>query len=356
MPDTDAQLPVVGKTKKSILVGGGAVVGILVIIYYVRKKNSSSAQQSASQASSSTDQYPPDGTTGDPNDPYSTDPSTGQTYGNETVGSGGTYGAYESGSVYGTGTGNGIVGYDSSGSPVYAPGYQPTGTSGTTSGPPFANNASWSNWVIAQAQTNNPNIDIAAFTDALGLYLGGQPLTPTQKQYVFDAQAIGGEPPVAGSGGYPPAIRSNPSSTSGTHQVAVPNVIGSDYGTAYNRIVYESGLKISPLHINSSYEITGQTPAAGAEVEIGSTVTLTYVPHAPGSAPPPTTKVAVPNVVGENYGTAYNKIVYEAGLKLSPTGVNSNWRVTSQSPSAGTQVNKGTTVTVKTVAQKATRT
>lgn len=353
MSDKDVQLPVVGKTKQSILLGGGIVVGGLVIIYYVRKKNAASAvtaQQSASQASSATDQYPPDGTTGDPNDPYSTDPSTGQTYGNETAGSGGTYGAY------GTGTGSGIVGYDSSGSPVYAPGYQPTGTSGTTSGPPFANNSAWSNWVITQAQTNNPNIDIAAFTDALGLYLGGQPLTPTQKQYVFDAQAIGGDPPVAGSGGYPPNLKSEPGSTSGTHQVAVPSVVGEGYGQAYNNIVYGAGLKISPLHINSNYAVTGQSPAAGTEVEIGSTVTVTYVPQAPGSTPSPSTKVAVPNVVGEGYGEAYNQIVYGAGLKISPTHINSNYRVTSQSPAAGTQVSKGTIVTVKTVAQKATRT
>ena len=338
-------VPVVGKVNKNVAYGSVAVVVLLIGIYYVRKKNSAAA---APPASTTTNQYPPDGTVGDPSDPYSTDPATNQTYGDEAVGAG-TYGSYPAGGVGSTG----IIGTDSSGNPVYAPGYSPQPTGTSTGGPPFPNNSAWSNWVIQQAETNDPNVDIGAFTNALGLYLAGQLLNPTQKQYVFNAKAIAGDPPVAGAGGFPPGVRSEPTSTSGTHQVTVPNVVGLGFGEAYNHLVL-AGLKSSPGSggTHASWKVTKQSPAAGALVDKGTTVTLT-VPDP--NKPVPAAQVTVPNVVGMGYGEAHNHII-EAGLKVSPaTGVNSNWRITSQSPAAGRKVAKNSTVTVKAVAQKPTR-
>ena len=128
-------------------VGGAAVA----VIYYYRKKSSASGAVTAAAAATSTDQYPPDGTTGDPSDPYSVDPATGQTYGDEAAGSGGTYGAF---SAAGT-SDQGIIGYDANGNPIYAPGYEPaSGT--TTGGPPFSTNSDWANWVIAPARGQRP--------------------------------------------------------------------------------------------------------------------------------------------------------------------------------------------------------
>src|SRR5487761_1037706 len=85
------------KTKVSKPVAAGAVglVGIGIIYYYTKQKKASAAVPAAT----STNQYPPDGTTGDPSDPYSTDPATGQTYGDEAVGSNSTLGAYGSGAA-----------------------------------------------------------------------------------------------------------------------------------------------------------------------------------------------------------------------------------------------------------------
>ena len=180
---------------------GGA--GVAIVLYY-RSKN----QQ---QPSTSTDQYPPDGTVGNPADPYSTDPATGQTYGDEAAGSGGTFGAF------GTGGGFGGSGWDQNtglytdpngntctnpGADGYCPGSGP-------GGPPFSTNDAWSNWVIGQMQALNPNLDTGALTDALGLYLAGQPVDASQKTLVLDAEAIGGRPPVAGPDGYPPNVRTN---------------------------------------------------------------------------------------------------------------------------------------------------
>ena len=192
--------------------GGLGVVGLLVFQYY-KNKSSQNATTSAAAAATSTDQYPADGTVGNPQDLYSTDPATGQTYGNEQAGSGGTCGAISGSGV----SDQGIIGYDANGNPIYAPGYGPgaSGT-GTAGGPPFSSNSDWSNWVISQMQTANPNVDVGALTDALGLYLQGQPVDAAQKTLIFDAIAIGGNPPVAGANGYPPKVQTNGGTGGGT--------------------------------------------------------------------------------------------------------------------------------------------
>ena len=164
---------------------------------YYRNKKSAAA---AAPAATTTDQYPPDGTTGDPTDPYSTDPATGKTYGNEASGSGGTSGAY------GSGAASGLYYDPATGALSLASPYGTT-PAGTASGPPFASNAAWSSWVISQLQSQNYSIDVGALTDAIGLYLAGQPLSASQRTYVFDAIAVGGDPPVAGTNGYPPKPR-----------------------------------------------------------------------------------------------------------------------------------------------------
>lgn len=188
----DVTIPGTGsKVPKWAAYGGVAVVGVLVIMYY-RNKQATAATAAAPTVAS---QYPPDGTTGNPADPYSTDPATGQTYGNEIAGSGGTFGAFTGTSSDGTGT-------------VTQP-YQ------TAGGPPFSNNSAWADWVIQELEAQQPGIDVATLTDAIGLYLNGQPMSAAERAYVFDAIAIAGDPPVAGPAGYPPKLQGN-GSTGGT--------------------------------------------------------------------------------------------------------------------------------------------
>jgi len=194
--------------------GGLGVVGLLGFQYY--KSKSSKAATTAAAAATSTDQYPPDGTAGNPSDPYSTDPATGQTYGNESAGSGGIYGAY------GTGGGgwdpNTGMYTDPNGAQCQNPdanGYCPSPTG--SNGPPFSDNSQWSGWVIQTMTANNPALDVGALTDALGLYLAGQPVGTSQQTLVFDAIAIGGDPPVSGPNGYPPKIASSGSKGGGQH-------------------------------------------------------------------------------------------------------------------------------------------
>lgn len=250
--------------------GGLGVVGLMVYQYY-RKKSSTAAADQASQAGSSTDQYPPDGTTGDPTDPYSTDPATGQTYGNEAAGSGGSFGAFNSP----TASESGIIGYDSNGDPVYAPGYGPSGTGSGTGGPPFSNNADWTNWALTQMEANNPSINIGAAQNALGLYLQGHELNASERTYAFDAQAVAGEPPVAGPNGYPPKVRSSPAHKT-SHQVTVPNVVRMRLKDAQAKL-RRAGLKSTHTkfdHPKAAHYVQSQRPAANAHVDRGTVIHL----------------------------------------------------------------------------------
>lgn len=184
--------------KKTYVIGGGVIVGALFIYEYRKQQAAKAAAAAAASASAgpsvntSGDQYPPDGTTGNPSDPYSTDPATGMTYGDEAgggyVGNGVSNlgGYYGGGGLYGGGTG-----FESPGS--------------------FTSNAYWTQYV-EQMMGSSGNDSISA---ALGAYITGAPLSTTQISIVEQAVAIAGYPPVAGANGYPPSIQSGPSGSGG---------------------------------------------------------------------------------------------------------------------------------------------
>lgn len=199
--DGDITIPgTKSRVSRPVAYAGLAAVGVLIIIYYRKQK----AAATATPAATPTDQYPPDGTSGNPGDPYSTDPATGQTYGNEAAGSGGTYGAYGSGAASGNYYDPATGAYDLTSPYGTTPTTQPYQVAG---GPPFSSNSAWADWVIQELQAQNASIDVGGLTGAIGLYLNGQPLDAAQRAYVFDAKAIGGDPPVAGPNGYPPKLQ-----------------------------------------------------------------------------------------------------------------------------------------------------
>lgn len=245
----------------AVFAGVGGTIAAIVLYY--RNKN----QQATAPATSSL--YPPDGTVGDPTDPYSTDPATGQTYGDEGAGIVGGFGSLT------TGGGGGDTG----------------GDTGSTGGPPFSSNGAWSNWVIGQMQTLNPNLDTGALTDALGLYLAGQPVEPAQKTLVLDAEAIGGPPPVAGPGNYPPNVRTNggkgggqtaANPVTGLKQTGTEGFTGADiswspaaHATSY-QVTSDKGSvsmtgatsarihNIAPAHSQATVSVLAKPAAAGA--------------------------------------------------------------------------------------------
>ena len=264
-------VPLAGKQPKKFVVGGVLVVGTLTVVYYYRKRKSAPAAAAASPG-----QYPPDGTTGNPSDPYSTDPATGQTYGNELAGAG----AGAAGGALGSGAASGLY-YDPATGAYDLTSPYGTGGTGTSSGnpatpggPPFASNAAWSNWAIQELQALNPSVDTGTLTDALGVYLQGDPVTPAQQVLVFDALAVAGDPPVAGANGYPPKVKTTPINNHTTE--VVPNVVGDRVANA-NSALAAAGLKSSfgARKPGVPYVVSAQSPTAGHRVAEGSTVHLT---------------------------------------------------------------------------------
>lgn len=355
----DIKIPLVGKVPKKAAVGGVAVVGVLVVVYYVRKGSGSGTTAAAAAAATATDQYPPDGTTGDPTDPYSTDPATGQTYGDEASGSGGAYtagdngGSIDSGSFPWDGT-TGDQADPYSLDPATGSTFGDEGISGgagggsSSGGPPFSSNSAWEAWAIQQLQTDDPGINQSNLTSALGEYLNGQPVDPADKALIFSATGAAGDPPVPGANGYPPNVRTNGSTGGAGATVAVPRVLGDPQEDAFSAIA-SAGLKAagSKVQPGKVLYVTKQTPEAGAKVATGSTVTLVSSAK-PATAPAAAAAVTVPDVVGKDVVTGSAQL-QAAGLKLTPEVPAVKGKVhtiTGQTPKAGAKAAKGSTVTI----------
>ena len=262
------KVPGIGKPlPKWAVFGGAGAVG-----YLVWKNRSSQPSATTAAAATAAGQYPPDGTTGNPSDPYSTDPATGQTYGAEATGAGGSYGAYGSGGGGGWDPNTGMY-TDPNGAQCQNPdanGYCPSPTG--SNGPPFSRNSQWSGWVIQTMTASNPGQDVGTLTDALGLYLAGQPADAAQKTLIFDAIAVGGDPPVAGPNGYPPKVMANGSKGPGG-QVTVPDVLHKTRAEAQAKI-RAAGLQVrtTPAGSKPGAHVTHQSPAGGKKAAKGSIV------------------------------------------------------------------------------------
>jgi Peptidase A4 family/PASTA domain len=130
----------------------------------------------------------------------------------------------------------------------------------------------------------------------------------------------------------------------GTPTVVVPSEIGrTDLATA------EAGIKAAGLvakaagasSVGNKGKITAESPAAGTRVAAGSTVTLTYT-----VAP---TEVTVPSEIGRTDLATAEAGIRAAGLVAKAAGASSvgnKGKVTAESPSAGSKVAKGSTVTL----------
>lgn len=273
MAESNGTVNVAGtKMKKNTAMMLGAV-GLGVIgygVYRSKKAATTSASTTASVNPSGSGygstSYPADGTTGNPSDPYSTDPSTGQTYGDEQSSGFGGYGGVNSG--YGMG---GSGGYSSGfGSGGFSPGFGALGN-GTTTTPTFTDNASWAQY--AESYLVGLGGDANTIGNALGKYITGQPVTSTQQSTIEQAIAFANQPPVSGSGGFPPSIHLATSGGSGGGgNINVPHVVGMSY-TAGAAVIKAAGLVPHRGETNVG-TITSQSPAAGTSVASGSVVTL----------------------------------------------------------------------------------
>jgi beta-lactam-binding protein with PASTA domain len=130
-------------------------------------------------------------------------------------------------------------------------------------------------------------------------------------------------------------------------QVAAPNVVGNPQAQAESALS-SLGLSATVTSENSADVAAGlvisQSPAAGTQVNEGGVVALKV------SLGPPAVKVTVPNVVGATQAQAENALG-DLGLSVNITSENSAGTaagiILTQTPSAGTKVDEGATVTLK---------
>lgn len=351
----EVKLPGGAKVSKKAAAGGLVVVVTLIGVYYWKKRSSaSSAAAIGAAAATTTDQYPPDGTTGDPSDPYSTDPATGQTYGDEAAGTG-TLGAYGGlgADLYPpdgtTGNPNDPYSIDPATGVTYGNegGGGGGGTGTGTGGPPFTSNSAWSNWVVQQDQTLNPDVNVGDLINALGLYLEGSPVTAAQKTLIFDAIAIGGDPPISGANGYPPKVRTQ--GNGGGTTETVPGVVGKDADSALAALktAHLVGKLSETRKAGHTYTVHAQSPAAGKRVAENSTVKLT-ITEKPSTGKPERT-IRIPTVTGESADDALKK-VRDLGFEADTSPVRDPRRqyiATGTRPTGDAKQGSKVTVTVR---------
>jgi eukaryotic-like serine/threonine-protein kinase len=132
--------------------------------------------------------------------------------------------------------------------------------------------------------------------------------------------------------------------SSGPAQVTVPNVVGQNEASATSELS-NVGLKADASEEESDQDpgtVLRQSPSAGSKVDKGATVAI-VVAKAP-------TRVAVPNVVGQDQGSA-SSTLSAAGLTVvtdtqEVTDQAQDGVVLDQDPGAGTRVQKGSRVTI----------
>lgn len=330
------------KVKRGYVIAGGVVV--VAAVFYGWRKNKQGAASNTSAPSTSSaptagsggGSYPPDGTTGNPSDPYSTDPSSGMTYGDE--------GQFST--AYGSGFGSGYGGYDPYSGYGSGGGFYPGSTGGI---PAYTTNGQWSQAAedyLVQTVGGNANT-IAA---ALGKYVNGQALTSDQMSVIEQAIAFVGYPPQNGPEGYPPHMKSQATPPPPGNTATVPRVTGYPAGEAFN-VVTAAGLRPheNSASIKPDWIVTSQSPAAGTHVNPGSQVS--YGAKAPGGGGGHPGQVQVPHVTGMKAGDAFNAIK-RAGLAIDDPHAGQRGepqkKVRSQSPRAGTWVARGSRVTIST--------
>jgi beta-lactam-binding protein with PASTA domain len=131
--------------------------------------------------------------------------------------------------------------------------------------------------------------------------------------------------------------------STGPRQVEVPSLVGGTYEEAVDALT-ELGLEPRRVEVFSQKpvgQVTGQDPAAGEIVDEGSRVEVRVSKGV--------RQVAVPDVLGQSESSATAEL-QAAGFEVSATEASSDTvsegLVSAQSPSAGTAVAKGSTVTI----------
>lgn len=182
MLEGTVQTPLGNVKKETALLGGVAIAVFMGVVYYRSKKAKAAAATANAGANTGID------------------PATGYAYGTP-----------EDAAALAN-----QAGYINPGQPFYSGsgGANFVGGSGTPGPGSFTSNAQWTQYA-EQIMAQNGNQDSTGLASALGVYLAGQPATPTQVDLIHQAIAIADKPPIAGPTGYPPSINTTPVATGG---------------------------------------------------------------------------------------------------------------------------------------------
>jgi hypothetical protein len=202
-------IPGIGKLPTWFVLGG---VGLVLVMILRNRKGSAAA------AGTSTD---PAGNTG------VIDPATGYVYGSpeDTAGLAASAGSSTP---------------DTSGTVAGSVGDQ------VTNGPPFTSNAAWAQYAVSVL--GQSGYDPGTLTAELGFYIAGQPVTPSQQADINAAIAVAGLPPVAGTGGKPPAINVVGSTAGGG--------TGSTGGGSSSGSPHGGPITAKPVNLHVTHEYT----------------------------------------------------------------------------------------------------
>jgi Fibronectin type III domain len=180
-----------GVDKKYVYAGVIVFGGILVVVYFRSKSQAAASQSSSAMV---TDPAGNQCAALDPNSGYCPGTAGDEAYQQTLLGT-------DSASS----VGGQVIGYDQYGDPIYSGGG--SSTAPNTSPGTFTSNAEWSQAALQYFTTNDPGVDTGTISAALGAYITGQPVTADQQQLIEQAIAFEGYPPVGGTNGYPPSIK-----------------------------------------------------------------------------------------------------------------------------------------------------
>ena len=258
MPDTapPKKSGTIGGVKKEYVYAGGAVLGVVAIVVYTRSKNSA-----ANSAASVTDPAGNVCTTLSPTSGYCPGSAEDLAY----AGTGATLGGSDSASY----VGGQVIGYDQYGNPIYSTSTDQTGVPGS-----YTNNAQWSQAAVTYLQQTDSNVDSSVISAALGAYITGNPVTAAQQSIIQQAIAFEGYPPVGGTGGYPPSMKTAPvTKPPVTNRPTSITATGTDSGDI-NQIAKKYGLTEAQL-------VAANPSLKTMKIKIGGKSVLLYGSGAP---------------------------------------------------------------------------
>lgn len=263
MPPKTVKLPGVGKVNTTMAMAAVGGVVVLGYVYYRRKKTA--AANAASTASVPASQI---------------DAATGYPYGSSQDALAlASQSAYQNPVSYGGGGG---------------PAGNPNNVNNPQIGTGFTNNAQWEQAAIAYLTAGGA--PFSAVSSALGKFISGVAVTDgsADADYIHQAIAAEGQPPIPGPNGYPPSIRTGggPSPApsgggGGGTPPAGPGVLATPYIRLVNIVPKQATLQWDPIPGATGYHLYRNgspiTNVTGTSYTVNRSPGATYVMVALGN-------------------------------------------------------------------------